>query len=250
MRNDSALGKVPIIRAKDLTKRFGRNTVLDGITFSVGAGEVVLLAGPNGSGKSTVLKILSGVIRSSRSSELSVFGLDPWKGRASIFRRAAAVFEDYSFPEFSSSREFIEFEAKARGTTPADAVAYAQGLFNISSFWDQAFRTYSSGMKRKVALAQGLAFNVDLLMLDEPYVALDAISRRELVDVLTRRKESGRTILMTSHVTTGLDNLVDRMLVISDGKIIEDLPTSELDGGLASAYEDTLKHYSFSEKSS
>ncbi len=234
-----------VVQVVNLTKRFGRNTVLDEVTFSVGAGEAVLLAGPNGSGKSTILKILSGVIRASRASELSVLGLDPWKGRAGIFRRAAAVFEDYAFPEFSSSREFIEFEAKARGVTPANAVAYAQGLFGVSSFWDRTFREYSSGMKRKAALAQGLTFGVDLLMLDEPYVALDALSRRELISVLRRRKETGEAILMTSHITTGLDGLVDRMLVITDGKIVLDQQASGLDGGLASAYEETLNRNSF-----
>lgn len=205
-----------------LEKRFGRTLALDDVSFTVRRNEAVLLAGPNGSGKSTLLKVLTGVIGHPSHSRVEVLGLDPWKARATLFGRAAASFEDMAFPDFMTAREYLEFTSSSRKVDVASALRYARGLFGIKSFWDEQIRTYSSGMKRKTALAQALAFRSELLLLDEPFVALDNKTRKELVEELTARKQNGTTLVISSHVITGLDDLVDRILVMSNGRLVYD----------------------------
>jgi ABC-type multidrug transport system ATPase subunit len=213
---------LPVVEVKHLSKRFGRTLALDDVSFSVRRNEAVLLAGPNGSGKSTLLKILTGITKHLRHTKVSLLGLDPWLSRAKVFAKTAASFEDMAFPDFMTARDYVAFSAESRGVDPTAALQYASGLFGIPQFWDESIRTYSSGMKRKTALAQALAFRSELLILDEPFVALDAKSRKELVGELLARKQAGITIIISSHVITGLDALIDRILVMSNGKLVFD----------------------------
>ena len=210
------------MQVERLGKRFGRTVALDDVAFTVKRNESVLLAGPNGSGKSTLLKILTGVIKHPRRSKVEVLGLDPWRSRAQVFSKSAASFEDMSFPDFMTARDYLAFSAESRDEDPMAAVQYAGGLFGIQQFWDEPIRTYSSGMKRKTALAQALAFQPELLILDEPFVALDTKSRKELVGELLARKQAKVTMIISSHMITGLDDLIDRILVMSNGRLVFD----------------------------
>jgi ABC-2 type transport system ATP-binding protein len=212
----------PIVEVNNLEKRFGRTVALDDVSFSVKRVESVLLAGPNGSGKSTLLKILTGVIKHPRRSRVVVLGLDPWRFRAQVFAKSGASFEDMAFPDFMTAQDYIAFSAESRGVDPKAAVQYAGGLFGIRQFWDEPIRTYSSGMKRKTALAQALAFRSELLMLDEPFVAIDAKTRKELVNELLARKQTGVAMIVSSHLMTGLDALIDKILVMSNGRLVFD----------------------------
>jgi ABC-type multidrug transport system ATPase subunit len=211
-----------VVTVERLGKRFGRTVALGDVSFTVKRNESVLLAGPNGSGKSTLLKILTGVIKHPKQSVVRVLGHDPWQSRARVFAKSAASFEDMAFPDFMSARDYLVFSAKSRNVDYKAAMGYAGALFGLHEFWDEPIRTYSSGMKRKVALAQALAFRSDLLILDEPFVALDAKTRKELVDELLARKQGGVTIIVSSHMITGLDDLIDRILVMSNGRLVFD----------------------------
>jgi len=225
-----------------LEKRFGRTLALDDVSFSVKRKETVLLAGPNGSGKSTLLKVLTGVIRHSSHSKVEVLALDPWKSRATLFAHAAASFEDMAFPDFMTAREYLEFVSSSRNVDVAQATRYAAGLFGIRSFLDEQIRTYSSGMKRKIALAQALAFKSEMLLLDEPFVALDTKTRKELVDELTVRKQAGTTLIISSHVITGLDDLVDRVMVMSNGRLVFNMIKSGSNQSLSEMFDSAMEN--------
>jgi Cu-processing system ATP-binding protein len=230
------------VLVEHLGKRFGRTIALDDVCFSVKGSESVLLAGPNGSGKSTLLKILTGVVKHPSNAKVEVLGQDPWKSRASLFARAAASFEDVAFPDFMTAREYLKFTSSSRKVNVAEATGYAGSLFGIRSFLDEQIRTYSSGMKRKVALAQALAFRSDLLILDEPFVALDAKTIKELVDELTVRKQAGTTLIISSHVITGLDDLVDRVMVMSNGRLVFDMIKSGSNQSLSQMFDSAMKN--------
>ena len=103
-----------IVEVRNLSKRFGPTSALANVSLDVCKNEAVLVAGPNGSGKSTLLKILCGIMRHSNKGRVCVLGLDPWKYRHVLFGKVAASFEDYSFPELVSGKDYLEFIARIR----------------------------------------------------------------------------------------------------------------------------------------
>jgi ABC-2 type transport system ATP-binding protein len=211
-----------VVSVSNLSKAFGHTLALDNVSFSIAKGSTVLLGGPNGSGKSTLLKIMCGVIPHSSKSRVEVFGLDPWPDRAQVFRRTNAMFEDLAFPDFTTGREYLSFISSLRQIKPDLAMRNASSLFNIGSFWEGDTRSYSSGMKRKIALAHALLNECDLLLLDEPFIAIDHNSRKELINHLWKRKTAEVTTVISSHILLGLDSLVDRLMVLSNGRLVYD----------------------------
>lgn len=216
-----ALG-TPAVVVSRLSKKFGPILALDDVSLEVKRGEMVLLVGPNGSGKSTLLKVLCGVLRHPRRSEVKVLGYDPWRQRHLLFGRASATFEDMAFPDFCTGLEYIRFVSGLRKLESIGGMARANEMFGLDAFWEKPIRTYSSGMRRKLALAQSLLGDDELLLLDEPLVALDRKSRDSFVQEIARRNQEGTTIIMTSHILVGLECLPVRMLVLVGGKVVSE----------------------------
>jgi ABC-type multidrug transport system ATPase subunit len=216
-----ALG-TPAVVVSRLSKKFGPILALDDISMKVESGEMVLLVGPNGSGKSTLLKVLCGILRHPRRSEVKVLGYDPWRQRHLLFGRASATFEDMAFPDFCTGLEYIRFVSGLRKLESTGGMARANEMFGLDAFWEKPIRTYSSGMRRKLSLAQALIGDDDLLLLDEPLVALDKRSRDNFVREIARRNQQGVTVLMTSHILVGLEGLPIRMLVLVGGRVVSE----------------------------
>ncbi len=203
-----------MITVKNLTKRFGKIVALDNINLGIPDGTNLIL-GPNGGGKSTFFKLLTGVYRPT-SGEVRVFGKDPWKD-AKVRMKTGVAYDPVSFPPLVSGREWLEFIARSKGYSE-DEVERVSKLFNIN-FLDEQMRSYSSGMLKKLAVAQAFIGDPELVMIDEPLSNLDFESMGEFIKLL--RKEKGkRNFLIISHIWEPLMPVVDRIYVIAGGRLV------------------------------
>ncbi|MEM7306537.1 MAG: ABC transporter ATP-binding protein [Planctomycetota bacterium] len=214
-----APGDFAPVQVVGLGKRFGRRRALDGVSLEVGAGEIVALVGPNGSGKTTLMRVLAGLARPS-SGEARVFGREPFRERAQVMRRARFAFAPPALFPGLTAREHVAHLAAVGGARPGRAeVDAALELVGLAERARDRVRTFSFGMRQRLALAQSLLPRPELLVLDEPTDGLDPLAVLELRAILLRlREEHGLTVLLSSHLLLEVGELVDRMLVLAEGR--------------------------------
>ena len=203
-----------MIEAENLTKRFGSIKALDGITVEIPKG-VNLILGPNGGGKSTFFKLATGVYRPT-SGRIRLMGKDPWKD-AAVKERIGVAYDPVSFPPLISGREWLEFIAKSKGYGK-DEVERVAELFGLD-FLDEITKNYSSGMLKKLAVAQAFIGDPELVMIDEPLANLDFESMGKFIKLLKRERDE-RSFLIISHIWEPLLPVVDRIYVIASGKLV------------------------------
>lgn len=211
-----------VITAKDVWKKYGSTNALCNFSIEVPRASVFLVMGPNGSGKSTFLKLITGLIKPTRG-KLETLGLDPWKQRHNIFKQIGAMFEDHAFPDWASGRACLEYLAQLKkiGNPAVEEEALrAARLFGVDEYWDRTVSTYSSGMKRKLALASALLGDPELVILDDPTVAIDKQSRATLEKLVESGSEKGKTFLITSHIITEFESLVTHIAILSQGNLL------------------------------
>jgi len=187
--------------------------------LTVAAGEVIGLAGPNGSGKTTLLKMLAGMLQPS-SGSVRVFGLDPRVDRSRVMRSARFAFAPPPLYDSLSAREHIEKLTALGGMDiPKAEIDHALETVGLGDRAHDRVRGYSFGMRQRLVLALALLPRPRLLVLDEPTDGLDPLAVLELRDVLRRlRAEHGVSVLLSSHLLVELDELVDRLLVLDEGR--------------------------------
>jgi len=209
-----------VIEAKALWKSYGRTIALRDFSIKVPRASIFLLMGPNGSGKSTLLKIITGLIKPTQGG-IAVLGLNPWRNRGVLFAQVGAMFEDHAPPDWASGREFLKYMATLKGSKSAKEDALeAASFFGVDEYWDKPISSYSSGMRRKLALAHAFLRDPQLIMLDDPTVALDKESREALVDRVTNDFKRGRTCLIASHIVTEFEDCATNMGVLSHGRLL------------------------------
>jgi ABC-2 type transport system ATP-binding protein len=198
-----------LLEVGDLTRRFGDRTVLDRVSFEVGAGEICAVVGPNGVGKTTLLRCVVGADRPDGGwlalAGRSLVETDPWV-RASV----AAVLDDIDFFPDLSVREHLDLLAYGHGTPDAaGTVARVVGELGLDEAQDQLPATLSSGQRRRLALASCFVRPRRLLVLDEPEQRLDAEGRAWLARALLAEREAGTAVLMASHDADLVDEVAD-----------------------------------------
>lgn len=219
------------VRIEGITKRLGRRDVLDNVSFSAEPGVTGLL-GPNGAGKTTLLRLTATVLAPD-AGRIRLLGLDPQQPseRVELRRRLGYVPQEPGFYRHFSAFEFVDYIAILKELTDRRArhdevrrVLRAVGLEREAS---KKIRTLSGGMRRRVALAQALLGEPELLVLDEPTSGLDPEQRfrfRELVSMLG----DGRTVLVSTHQTDDVAALSSRVVVLDGGRVAFDGTTAEL----------------------
>ena len=205
----------PIITMRGVGKSFGRHHVLRGADLEVGKGEVVGLLGPNGAGKSTCLRMLVGLVFRD-SGIVQVHGFDPATDSLAIRRRTAYLPGETAVYSGMTGAEFLDFALGFYERRHVDLEE--QLLADFALPLRQSVRTYSAGMKQKLALLAVLVPDVDLYVLDEPDRALDAQSRLVLSERLRELATRGRTIVLTSHHLSDIEAIAQRIVFMIDGR--------------------------------
>src|SRR5690349_20599624 len=206
------------IRADARVKTFGRTRALDGLDLSVQTGEVHGFLGPNGAGKSTTIRILLGLLRADAGSA-RLLGGDPWRDTATLHRRLAYVPGDVTLWPTLTGGEVIDLLGRLRGGLNKQRRAELLERFDLDP--RKKGRAYSKGNRQKVALVAALASDVELLVLDEPTSGLDPLMESVFQDCIREERESGRTVLLSSHILAEVEALCDRVSIIRLGRTVQ-----------------------------
>ena len=210
------------IAVRDLGKDYGTFTALDSLGLTVPAGACFGYLGPNGAGKSTTIKILTNLIRPSRG-RAEIFGIDVQRRPRDALQRVGAVIETPEFYGYLSPRETLAYAGRLRGMTRADLDARTEDvlkLVKLSDWSDHRIETFSKGMKQRLAIAQALLHEPDLLILAEPTSGLDPRGMAEVRGIIKDVKRRGHTVFMSSHLLAEVQEVCDAAALLDKGKLI------------------------------
>lgn len=222
----------PVVSVDALTKRFGDLVAVDDLTFHLDAGTVTGFLGPNGAGKTTTLRILLG-LAAPASGTAHVFGRR-YRQLVDPMRRVGAVLEASDFHPGRKGRDHLRTLAYAT-ETPTTRIDEVLRLVELESAARRRVKTYSLGMRQRLALAAALLGDPELLVLDEPANGLDPEGVRWLRDFLRAFAAEGKTVFVSSHVLAEVAQTVDRVVIINKGRLVTDSPLEELTARVAGA---------------
>ena len=223
-------GKDVLVESRDLTKRYGpRIVAVDRVSLTVRRGEVYGFLGPNGAGKTTTLRMLLGLVRPT-SGTASVLGRLP--GDPESLARVGALVESPAFYPYLSGRDNLRVIA-CYANAPKKRIETALNLVDLADRARDKFATYSLGMKQRLGVAATLLKDPELLILDEPTNGLDPAGMADMRALIRRLGSGERTVLLSSHLLGEVEQICDRVGVISRGRLIAESTVEELRGGSA-----------------
>lgn len=227
-----------MIEVRGLTRNFGSQAALRGIDLDVKRGEFLTVVGPNGAGKTTLMRILATLTRPTEG-RVVVGGYDLARQPAAARRLMGFVSHQPLLYEELTAEENLRFYARLYGVSEARAeVSAALSWVGLTARRDDLVRTFSRGMKQRLAIVRALLHDPPLLLLDEPYAGLDqeaVVVLRKMLAVLRCRE---RTVVVTTHNLERGVALADRVAMLIEGRIMDEVPTSDLDEvALAARYE-------------
>jgi polyether ionophore transport system ATP-binding protein len=214
-----------LISISGLVKTFGRSRALNGLEMSVRAGELHGFLGPNGSGKTTTIRILLGLMRAD-AGEIKLLGGDPWHDAVQLHSKLAYVAGDVKLWANLSGGEVIDLLGALRGGFDPQRRADLIQRFELDP--TKKCRTYSKGNRQKVALVAALAADVPLYILDEPSSGLDPLMETVFKSCVRELREDGKTVLLSSHILSEVEELCDRVTIIKQGRTVESGSLAEL----------------------
>ncbi|HEV7710718.1 MAG TPA: ABC transporter ATP-binding protein [Asanoa sp.] len=221
------------LRLAGLTKRFGDQTAVDALDLTVPAGSFFGLVGPNGAGKTTALSMAVGLLRPD-AGIAEIFGTDVWRQPTAAKRLVGVLPDGMAMTERLTGREMLTYLGHLHGL-PAGVVAErVDELLSVLDL-DRADRTlilgYSAGMRKKIALATALLGAPRLLVLDEPFEAVDPVSALTIRSILKRFVAGGGSVVLSSHVMPLVEQLCDTVAVMNAGRVVAAGPIDEVRGG-------------------
>lgn len=217
-----------VAEARHLSRWYGQVSALNDLTVRVGPGITGLL-GPNGAGKSTFLKLLTGQLRPSQGT-LDVLGETAW-GNPGLFHRIGVCPEQDACYDRMTGREFVTALVRLHGLTETEARRAADealGLVGLEAAADRRIGGYSKGMRQRVKLAQALAHDPELLVLDEPMTGLDPLQRRHMVALIRARAGAGRHVVVSSHILHEVEALTSSILLLHGGRLLAEGHVTEI----------------------
>lgn len=201
-----------MLSCREITKKYKNVTVVDNLSFQVEEGEVFALLGSNGAGKTTTIKMILGLIQKDsgeiEKKEGLTIGYSP---------------ETPYFPPFLTGREALTYYAKIQKIDKTSISNLVGELLEVVGLEDSKtkIKVYSKGMLQRLALAQALLGNPQLLILDEPTAGLDALGRVEMMQLIEKLKKQGKTIILNSHILNDIERVCDRGIIMKKGKILK-----------------------------
>lgn len=208
-----------IINLTDVTKAFGKTTVIQKTHLTINEGEIFGMLGPSGAGKTTLVKMIAGIERQS-GGEMTLF--DQKMPSAAPIKRIGYMAQTDGLYHDLTGEENLRFFAAMyhlKGKKRQERIAHVLGLVDLTEHKAKLVRNYSGGMKRRLSLAVSLLHEPDLIVLDEPTVGIDPVLRQSIWGELYKLKEKGMTILVTTHVMDEAEKC-DRLAMMRDGSII------------------------------
>ena len=204
-----------MIRIENLHKRFGKLTVLDGLDLEIKSGGIFAILGPNGSGKTTLIKCLLGMVipTSGKIIHDNKNILHKWRYRNKINYLPQIA----NFPANLTVNELLKMVKNLRPKVPNDKELISK--FGVKPFLNKKLGNLSGGTKQKINIILTFMFDSDLIILDEPTTGLDPISLIYLKKIIQAEKAKGKTILVTTHIMSLVDEIADEIVFILDGKI-------------------------------
>jgi lipooligosaccharide transport system ATP-binding protein len=211
-----------LIRAHDLTKRFGDFVAVDGIDFELKRGEAFGFLGPNGAGKSSTMRMI-GCVSPASGGELSILGLDPVTDGPAIRARLGVVPQEDTLDVELTVRENLLIYGRYFGLPRlliAERTASLLDFVQLTERADDKVDPLSGGMKRRLTIARSLINDPEILLLDEPTTGLDPQARHVVWDRLFRLKQQGVTLILTTHYMDEAEQLCDRLVIMDAGRIV------------------------------
>jgi ABC-2 type transport system ATP-binding protein len=219
---------MPLVESRDLVKRFGSLTAVDGISFAVERGEVVGFLGPNGAGKSTAMKIISGFLEPT-SGRAWIHGFDSHTQPMDARRRLGYLPEGAPAYADMSVAAYLGFIAAMHGLTKAqanDRLAELIERVDLADVWNQRIDSLSKGFKRRVGIAQTLVHDPDVLILDEPTDGLDPNQKHEMRELI-RAIAPQKAIIISTHILEEVEAVCTRAIIIAKGRMLADATPAE-----------------------
>jgi len=210
----------PIIEARELGRWYGEVVGLGDLSVDIAPG-ITGLVGPNGAGKSTFMKILVGEIRPSRGT-VRVLGHAPFANRK-FYRQLGFCPQQDALYDHLSAREVVSFLLRLSGFDRAEAdrrAVRALERVHLLDVLDRKVGEFSKGMRQRTKIAQSLAHDPELLVVDEPLNGLDPIARKQTIDLFRTLGEAGTSILISSHVLHEVESLTDRIVLVHRGRLL------------------------------
>lgn len=219
-----------IVEVKNLVKVFDTNRAVDGVSFSVEAGEVFGLLGPNGAGKSTLIGMISTLLTPT-SGDVLIDGHSAGKEPMAVKKVIGVVPQEIALYPTLTARENLGFWGSMYGLSPSETKKREAAVLEIVGLTDRAdekIETYSGGMKRRINIAAGLLHSPKVLFMDEPTVGIDPQSRNHILEMVKKLNADGLTIIYTSHYMEEVEFLCDRIAIVDHGKVIAEGTQEEL----------------------
>lgn len=213
-------GPAPLIAARGLSKWYGLVMGLNNVNLDVFQGVTGLL-GPNGAGKSTFLKLITGQLRVSKGT-IQLYGSEV-RNNPSLMARIGYSPEADSFYSWMTGLDFVTSLLKVSGYRAKDAVALAEEslrLLDMTDAMDRKIAGYSKGMRQRVKIAQAIAHDPDLLILDEPLSGTDPVGRVRIINVIKHMEQLGKDVIVSSHVLHDVERITRSIVLINQGRII------------------------------
>jgi ABC-2 type transport system ATP-binding protein len=210
------------VEVHEVTKQYGAKHAVAGASLTITAGAFTGLVGPNGAGKTTLLRMITGLCRPD-SGTISVAGIPVWPEPDGIRQLMGVLPDDLRLFERLTGREFLAYVGLLRGINGDELGRRSDQLLDVMGFGtssDELVADYSTGMRKKIALAAALIHAPKILFLDEPFESVDPVSVRALQDVLRAYQQAGGTVVLSSHVMDTVEKLCTYVAIMDRGQII------------------------------
>ena len=219
-QRDERGGQRDVVRTENLSKWYGQVIGLNDITITIGRGVTGLL-GPNGAGKSTLLKLITGQLKPNKGT-VRILGEAVW-GNPGIFRRMGVCPEQDAFYDRMTGHEWVTALLRLHGLgerQASDAAMASLEQVDLTDAANKRIGAYSKGMRQRVKLAQALAHEPELLVLDEPLSGMDPLARRKTIRLLRNWASKGRNVIVSSHVLHEIEAMTSDILLMHHGRVL------------------------------
>ena len=214
-------GAAPVVELTDVRRCFGQVDALAGLNLVVPANQITVLLGPNGAGKTTAIRMITGAL-DPNSGQVRTFGLDPSLDGEDVRLRCGVVSAKPALYDRLDGRSNLAYAAElyglGRGAAVDKRIREAAARFGIEHALDQRVGGFSTGMKTRLALARSILHEPDLLLFDEPTSGLDPESSHAVLEMIREMTDSGRTVVMCTHLLLEAEGLADTVVVMEDGR--------------------------------